>query len=135
VAEVSQGALINRWRNQRGMIQRDVAEALNVSQSTISAWERDRWRVPTSKVRPLCHAIGGGADELKAAIKITEFEEDDPAITDSTDIAISGSAETAILELEQELDRFRSINDQLALYVERIAKLEPILQRLEKSRR
>ena len=118
------------------MIQRDVAEALDVSQSTISAWERDRWRVPKSKVRPLCHAIGGKAAQLDAAIVRTEFEEDEPVNADRPDMAISGSAETTILQLEQQLDRFRSINDELAGYLERIAaKLEPLLQKLEKTSR
>lgn len=131
MGEVSQGKLIRKYRKQRGMNQSDLADALNVSQPTISAWELDRWRVPRSKVGFVAHVLGVAADDLKTAIATTEFTEDDPVVTEVPDLQDSGTVAATFLALEQELERFRHLNDRLSSYLERVVQVEPILERLE----
>lgn len=137
MGEDTQGKLIRRTRKQRGMTQGDLAEVIDVSQPTVSAWELDRWNVPRSKQAHLARILGVERKTLTDAINRTEFEDLDILIVDEANSAKTDVSAATFQELKQELDRTRSLNDQLAVYLERVATLEPrlerLLERLEKT--
>jgi transcriptional regulator with XRE-family HTH domain len=133
VADQTQGKLVRASRKKRGMSQDDLAEAIDVSQPTISVWELDRWNVPRSKIGPLAHILGIPREKMVEAIDRTEFPTADVVIFHDTGTGKTDAFTMTFLELKQELDRFRSINDQLTVYLERVARLEPMLERLEEG--
>jgi transcriptional regulator with XRE-family HTH domain len=92
------------------MTQEDLATALDVSQSAVSAWERDLWPPAKAKRGPLCHILGISKEELKEAIDRTEYPQPDLVLFAETG---SGKTATLILEVKQRLDRYRSMFDEL----------------------
>ena len=58
------GRLIGAVRRERGMTQRELAEALGVSNRTISTWECGAGLPELANVLPLCELLQITADEL-----------------------------------------------------------------------
>ena len=58
------GRLIGAVRRERGMTQRELAEALGVSNRTISKWECGDGLPELANVLPLCELLQITADEL-----------------------------------------------------------------------
>ena len=58
---IKTGALIRRLRTEKGFTQRDVAEKMNISDKTVSKWERG-WGCPDiSLLGELAELIGTSA--------------------------------------------------------------------------
>lgn len=58
------GENIWRFREQAGLSQEQLAEALGVSRQTVSNWENDRATPDAYKFGRLCELLGVGAEEL-----------------------------------------------------------------------
>ena len=58
------GRFIAVARRERGMTQRELAEAMNLSNRTISKWECGDGLPELANVLPLCELLGVTADEL-----------------------------------------------------------------------
>ena len=58
------GRLIARTRRERGLTQRELAEALGVSNRTVSKWECGDGLPELANVLPLCELLQITADEL-----------------------------------------------------------------------
>ena len=58
------GRLISAVRRERGMTQRELAEALGVSNRTISKWECGDGLPELANVLPLCELLQITSDEL-----------------------------------------------------------------------
>ena len=58
------GRLIGTVRRERGMTQRELAEALGVSNRTVSKWECGDGLPELANVLPLCELLQITADEL-----------------------------------------------------------------------
>ena len=60
------GEKIRRLREERGLSQEELAEALDVSRQTVSNWENDKATPDAVKLGLLCKALGVSADEMLA---------------------------------------------------------------------
>lgn len=58
------GRFIVAMRRERGMTQRELAEALGLSNRTISKWECGDGLPELANILPLCELLGVTADEL-----------------------------------------------------------------------
>lgn len=58
------GAFIATRRKQKGWSQKQLAEALNISDKTISKWETGRGLPEVSCMLPLCHLLNINVNEL-----------------------------------------------------------------------
>lgn len=56
---------LKEWRNQRGLKQRDVAEALNVNVGLVGSWECGRQKVPDYRIDQICTKFGVSRDWLE----------------------------------------------------------------------
>lgn len=54
------GNRLARLRKEQGVTQNQLAEALNVSQQTITSFEKGRRRIPVSVLAPLSKTLGVG---------------------------------------------------------------------------
>lgn len=73
------------------MTQREVADALGVSQATVSAWERDQWRPPKSQWRKLCEMLGITRKQIEEALARTEYAPDPAAPQTNVHVPIVGT--------------------------------------------
>ena len=62
--QIKIGRFIAAMRRERGMTQRELAEAMNLSNRTISKWECGDGLPELANVLPLCELLGVTADEL-----------------------------------------------------------------------
>ncbi len=62
--QVKIGRFIAAMRKERGMTQRELAEALGLSNRTVSKWECGDGLPELANVLPLCGLLGVTADEL-----------------------------------------------------------------------
>ena len=62
--QIKIGRFIAAMRRERGMTQRELAEALGLSNRTISKWECGAGLPELMNVLPLCELLGVTADEL-----------------------------------------------------------------------
>lgn len=62
--QVKIGRFIAAMRFEKGMTQRKLAEALNLSNRTISKWECGDGLPELANILPLCELLGVTADEL-----------------------------------------------------------------------
>ena len=62
--QVKIGRFIAAMRRERGMTQRELAEALGLSNRTISKWECGDGLPELANILPLCELLGVTADEL-----------------------------------------------------------------------
>ena len=62
--QIKIGRFIAAIRRERGMTQRELAEAMNLSNRTISKWECGDGLPELANVLPLCELLGVTADEL-----------------------------------------------------------------------
>ena len=62
--QIKIGRFIAARRRERGMTQRELAEALGLSNRTISKWECGDGLPDLSNILPLCELLGVTADEL-----------------------------------------------------------------------
>lgn len=56
---------LKEWRNQKGLKQRDVAEALKVNVGLVGSWECGRQRVPDYRIDQICTKFGVNRDWLE----------------------------------------------------------------------
>lgn len=56
---------LKEWRNQKGLKQRDVAEALNVNVGLVGSWECGRQKVPDYRIDQICTKFGVSRDWLE----------------------------------------------------------------------
>ena len=56
---------LKEWRNQKGLKQRDVAEALNVNVGLVGSWECGRQKVPDYRIDQICTKFGLSRDWLE----------------------------------------------------------------------
>ena len=62
--QIKIGRFIAAMRHERGMTQRELAEALGLSNRTISKWECGDGLPDLANILPLCDSLGITADEL-----------------------------------------------------------------------
>ena len=62
--QVKIGRFIAAMRRERGLTQRELAEALGLSNRTISKWECGDGLPELANILPLCELLGVTADEL-----------------------------------------------------------------------
>ena len=62
--QIKIGRFIAARRHERGMTQRELAEALGLSNRTISKWECGDGLPELANILPLCELLGVTADEL-----------------------------------------------------------------------
>ena len=62
--QIKIGRFIATRRHERGMTQRELAEALGLSNRTISKWECGDGLPELANILPLCELLGITADEL-----------------------------------------------------------------------
>ena len=62
--QIKIGRFIAARRRERGMTQRELAEALGLSNRTISKWECGDGLPDLANILPLCELLGVTADEL-----------------------------------------------------------------------
>ena len=62
--QIKIGRFIAARRHERGMTQRELAEALGLSNRTISKWECGDGLPDLANILPLCELLGVTADEL-----------------------------------------------------------------------
>lgn len=62
--QIKIGRFIAAMRKEQGMTQRELAEALNLSNRTISKWECGDGLPEIANIIPLCDALAITADEL-----------------------------------------------------------------------
>jgi transcriptional regulator with XRE-family HTH domain len=62
--QIKIGRFIAARRRERGMTQRELAEALGLSNRTISKWECGDGLPELVNILPLCELLGVTADEL-----------------------------------------------------------------------
>lgn len=55
---------LQRIRKAKGMSQKELADALNVTQGTVSAWESGRWDPTVENLRAAAKVLGVTVDEL-----------------------------------------------------------------------
>lgn len=57
---------LQRIRKEKGMSQKELADALGVTQGTVSAWESGRWDPTVENLRAVTKVLGVTVDELIA---------------------------------------------------------------------
>ena len=57
---------LQRIRKEKGMSQKELADALGVTQGTVSAWESGRWDPTVENLRAVAKVLGVTVDELIA---------------------------------------------------------------------
>ena len=62
--QIKIGRFIAAMRRERGMTQRELAEAMNLSNRTISKWECGDGLPELANIPALCELLGVTADEL-----------------------------------------------------------------------
>jgi transcriptional regulator with XRE-family HTH domain len=55
---------LQRIRKEKGMSQKELADALGVTQGTVSAWESGRWDPTVENLRAVAKVLGVTVDEL-----------------------------------------------------------------------
>ena len=55
---------LQRMRKEKGMSQKELADALGVTQGTVSAWESGRWDPTVENLRAVAKVLGVTVDEL-----------------------------------------------------------------------
>ena len=55
---------LQRIRKEKGVSQQELADALGVTQGTISAWESGRWNPTVENLRAAAQFLGVSIDEL-----------------------------------------------------------------------
>jgi len=93
------GSKLREVRARRGMSQRDLADAVDVHQGSVSRWERSG-RIPEQHVEPVADALNVDVDELLGGAETS-------ATPDRTRIVASADAEERWVEAvrNSDLDR------------------------------
>ena len=55
---------LQRMRKKKGISQKEFADALGVTQGTVSAWESGRWDPTVENLRAVAKVLGVTVDEL-----------------------------------------------------------------------
>ena len=55
---------LQRIRKEKGLSQKELADALGVTQGTVSAWESGRWDPTVENLRAVAKVLGVTVDEL-----------------------------------------------------------------------
>lgn len=68
------GRFIAGVRKEQGLTQRQLADALNISDKTVSKWECGNGMPEVSLIMPLCEALGVNVNELFSAQKLSDAD-------------------------------------------------------------
>lgn len=72
--QIKIGKFIQELRKERKLTQRELAEALSISDKTISKWETGKGMPEVSLMLPLCEALNISVNELLSAQRLTPSE-------------------------------------------------------------
>ncbi len=75
--QIDIGTFIRECRKEKGLTQEELAEALVVTQKSVSRWENGRTMPDMSLYEPLCRALGIQVSELLYARRISDDERTD----------------------------------------------------------
>jgi len=89
------GSVLRRWRIQRGLTQRQIAEAIGVTPSYVNLLERGRTRAPTIQ---RCRQLAGLLQLDEQVVITAALQERAPAIQELLDAATSNGQSIPIFE-------------------------------------
>ena len=72
--QITTGRFIAERRKARGLTQRELADILNISDKTVSKWERGLGLPEVSLMLPLCKELGISVNELLSGKKLSATE-------------------------------------------------------------
>ena len=72
--QITTGKFIAERRKARGLTQRELADILNISDKTVSKWERGGGLPEVSLMLPLCKELGISVNELLSGKKLSATE-------------------------------------------------------------
>ena len=103
---------LKEWRNQRGLKQRDVAEALNVNVGLVGSWECGRQKVPDYRIDQICTKFGVSRDWLERGegemfVPVEESESDFIEVMRSMYNALPPNYQEVWIELAETIMRDR----------------------------
>lgn len=103
---------LKEWRNQRGLKQRDVAEALNVNVGLVGSWECGRQKVPDYRIDQICTKFGVSRDWLERGegemfVPVEESENDFIEVMRSMFNALPANYQEVWIELAETIMRDR----------------------------
>ena len=70
--QIKTGQFIAAMRRERGMTQRQIAEALGICDKTVSKWETGKGMPEVGLMLPLCALLGINANELLSGQRLTD---------------------------------------------------------------
>ena len=109
---------LKRLRKERGLTQSQLAEALNVSQSTIASWENGT-RQPTTDFLPtLAEFYGISTDRILGMIAELQLEPETPR-TEEARILMAGVDRMPEADRKKALDIMCMVFDKYKSYFER----------------
>ena len=68
------GKFIADTRKERNITQRQLADALHISDKTVSKWERGKGLPEVSLMLPLCEELGISVNDLLTGERVTEAD-------------------------------------------------------------
>ena len=103
---------LKEWRNQKGLKQRDVAEALNVNVGLVGSWECGRQKVPDYRIDQICTKFGVSRDWLERGegemfVPVEESESDFIEVMRSMYNALPPNYQEVWMELAETIMRDR----------------------------
>lgn len=72
--QIKIGKFIAQMRKEKGLTQQQLADILNISNKTVSKWERGNGMPEVSLMLPLCKALGINVNELLTGEKLTDSD-------------------------------------------------------------
>lgn len=108
------GQLITELRKEKGMTQKQLAEALNVTDKAVSKWERGLSFPDISMLEPLSELLDISIMELLAGER---QDEDEPMSREEAEDLINASVELGDEEIRHKKERSRFIIIILIVFV------------------
>lgn len=105
------GAFIAQMRKEKGLTQAELADALLISDRTVSKWETGKGLPEISLMLPLCEKLGVTVNELLTGTKLSSDEYQKKAEVNIMDLMQERRAET----------RFRLVIEILVLFLTLLA--------------
>lgn len=72
--QIKIGKFIADTRKERNITQRQLADALHISDKTVSKWERGKGLPEVSLMLPLCEELGISVNDLLTGERVTEAD-------------------------------------------------------------
>lgn len=114
--QLKTGKFIAQMRKERGLTQRQLADALLISDKTVSKWECGNGMPEVSLMMPLCQLLGITVNELLSGKRLTSFE-------------YQQNAEENIMRLikERQEAKFRMVIEVLVIFLTFLASISLIM--------